>query len=280
MDGNGGHIPHAAGTPWESADVGCGKRLSPAPRRAYESAMLLSIVIPAYNEEKELPGCLASVHAAAAACGLGPGTIEVIVCDNNSSDATAAVARQGGAQVVFEPVNQISRARNAGAAAAGGVWLLFVDADSRLAAENLRRVAEMARLDAPVAGGGCVIGLDGIPWWTRPGVWSWNLYSVLRRAAAGSFVFSRARAHREIGGFSTERFAAEELDYSRRLRKWGRDHGWRFVVLRGHPHMSSGRKFQQRPPAELILLLFRLLVSYRNVIRDRRALDYFYDGRR
>src|SRR5881397_2863013 len=56
---------------------------------------------------------------------------ELIVCDNNSTDRTAELARAAGARVVFEPVNQISRARNAGAAAASGDWLVFVDADSR-----------------------------------------------------------------------------------------------------------------------------------------------------
>ena len=242
--------------------------------------MRLSIVIPAFNEEKELPGCLDSVRQAVASCGLGADEVEVVVCDNNSTDRTAEVARQGGARVVAEPVNQISRARNAGAAAAGGDWLLFIDADSRLAARNLERVVALARSGAPVVGGGCVIGMEGIPWWTRPGVFGWNLYSVVRRAAAGSFVFCRAEAHRAVGGFSLERFAAEELDYSRQVREWGRARGWKFVILRGHPHVSSGRKFRQRPPSELIRLLARTAVSYRHVIRDKRALDYFYDGRR
>ncbi|MFN0129408.1 MAG: glycosyltransferase [Verrucomicrobiales bacterium] len=239
-----------------------------------------SIVIPAYNEEKELPGCLAAVAEAVAGCGLREDEIEVVVCDNNSSDGTAEVARRGGARVVFEPENQISRARNVGALAARGEWLLFVDADSRLAAANLRRVVELARSDAPVVGGGCVIRLDGVPWWARIGVCGWNGYSVVRRVAAGSFVFARASAHRELGGFSLERYAAEELDYSRCLRRWGRARGWRFVILRGHPHVSSGRKFRHRPASELIRLLARLALSYRNVIRDRRMLDYFYDGRR
>ena len=52
--------------------------------------------------------------------------------------------------VVFEPVNQISRARNTGAAAARGEWLLFVDADSRLDPINLRRVVALARADEAV----------------------------------------------------------------------------------------------------------------------------------
>ena len=195
--------------------------------------MLLSIVIPAFNEEKELPGCLAAIGAAVAACGLGTGEVEVVVCDNNSTDLTAEVARRAAAVVVFEPVNQISRARNTGAAAARGEWLLFVDADSRLDPVNLRRVVALARANEPVVGGGCVIALEGVPWWTRPGVWAWNFYSAVRGVAAGSFVFCRAEVHREVGGFSVERFAAEELDYSRQLRACGRAQGRRFVVLRG-----------------------------------------------
>ncbi len=258
--------------PWES--------VAGAVAGAYGYGVLLSIVIPAFNEEEELPACLGAVADAMAACGLGSGEAEVIVCDNNSSDATAEVARRGGAQVVFEPVNQIGRARNAGAGAARGEWLLFVDADSRLAPANLSRVVDLARSEAPVVGGGSVIGLDGVPRWTRVAVSGWNMFSVMRRAAAGSFVFARAAAHRAVGGFSHDRFAAEELDYSRRLRQWGRRRGWRFVILRGHPHVSSGRKFRHRPPSELIRLLGKLAVSYHKVIRDRRALDYFYDGRR
>lgn len=51
-------------------------------------------------------------------------------CDNNSTDATAAVAETSGCRDVFEPINQISKARNRGASVATGEWLLFVDADS------------------------------------------------------------------------------------------------------------------------------------------------------
>ena len=87
---------------------------------------MLSVVVPAFNEEKVLPRSLAAIRTALAAFD----DAELIVCDNNSTDRTAAIAREAGAQVVFEHVNQISRARNAGARAARGDWLLFVDADS------------------------------------------------------------------------------------------------------------------------------------------------------
>jgi glycosyltransferase involved in cell wall biosynthesis len=91
--------------------------------------MHLSIVIPAFNEERLIARCLQSVSASLVATFKPCFTSEIIVVDNNSTDNTANLARQAGAQVVFEPINQIGRARNAGAAAATGgccLWMLTV----------------------------------------------------------------------------------------------------------------------------------------------------------
>ena len=76
-----------------------------------------AVVIPAYNEASHLPATLAAVGEAMRQI---PQHGVLIVVDNNSTDATAAVAKAHGATVVFEPHNQISRARNAGARAA--IW--------------------------------------------------------------------------------------------------------------------------------------------------------------
>ena len=75
----------------------------------------VSIVVPAFNEERLLPGSLASIQAASVAFGDAGWQTELIVCDNNSTDRTAEIAAAAGARVVFEPINQIGRARNAGA---------------------------------------------------------------------------------------------------------------------------------------------------------------------
>ena len=91
--------------------------------------MKLSVVVPAFNEERLLAGSLAAIRDALRAFEEAGWDTELIVCDNNSTDRTAEIARDAGAAVVFEPVNQIARARNAGAAHATGEWLLFVDAD-------------------------------------------------------------------------------------------------------------------------------------------------------
>src|SRR5260370_23846726 len=93
--------------------------------------MKISVIVPAFNEAKLITATLRSIRAATAAFASLGWESELIVCDNNSTDGTADLARAEGATVVFEPVNQIARARNRGAAAATGQWLLFIDADSR-----------------------------------------------------------------------------------------------------------------------------------------------------
>ena len=95
-------------------------------------------MVPAFNEEQLIEASLRSIRAAMAAFDRAGWESELIVCDNNSTDRTADIARAMGATVVFEPINQISRARNAGAAAASGGWLVFVDADSQPSVEHER----------------------------------------------------------------------------------------------------------------------------------------------
>ncbi|HQZ29985.1 MAG TPA: glycosyltransferase, partial [Verrucomicrobiales bacterium] len=74
-----------------------------------------AIIIPAYNEEALLAQTIASVREAMAGIGGEFGSGELIIVNNNSTDRTGEVAVEAGAdQVVFEPHNQIARARNAG----------------------------------------------------------------------------------------------------------------------------------------------------------------------
>ena len=192
--------------------------------------MKLSIVIPAFNEAKRIAACVQSVLSALQANPRPDLASEVIVADNNSTDATAELARRSGAVVVFEPVNQISRARNAGGKAATGDWLLFIEADAWLSAETM---ADMLRVieNGQCAGGGCVVAMDQAPFLGRHLIRSWNWLARACKWAAGSFVFCRAQAFRDIGGFSQELFAAEEIEFSRKLKRWARAKGLKVVIL-------------------------------------------------
>src|SRR5450432_2845253 len=95
---------------------------------------MLSFIIPAYNEEHELPATLSAIHAAAAA---NSEPYEIIVANDGSTDATAVVAVAAGVRVVTIQRRQIAAARNAGAREARGDILFFVDADTRIASQHV-----------------------------------------------------------------------------------------------------------------------------------------------
>src|SRR5947207_10528077 len=92
---------------------------------------VLSFIIPAYNEEFDLGRIIAAIRDAAN-CGGHPS--EIIVVDDGSTDATARLAEAEGAALVQIYRRQIAAARNAGARAAHGEVLFFVDADTRISA--------------------------------------------------------------------------------------------------------------------------------------------------
>lgn len=236
--------------------------------------MKLSVVVPAFNEEKLLATTLRHVRAGLHVFDQHGWATELVVCDNNSTDRTTRVARSAGARVVFEPINQISRARNAGAAAASGDWLLFVDADcspSPALFEDLRLELEKGEC----VGGGSTVALPGARWDVRVWVALWNMMSRTLSWAAGSFLFCRARVFRELGGFSEALFAAEEIDLSRRLKRVGK-----LVILHRHPLETSGRKAELYSPREHLAFLLRFVVTGGRSLRRRDRCTIWYDGRR
>lgn len=230
----------------------------------------LSVVIPAYNEAPWLPATLEAARAALAQVGVAH---EIIVVDNNSTDATAELARAQGARVVFEPVNQISRARNRGARAARGRELLFLDADTELEAGVLREL--LAVLDDGAAGGGVPVVFDRpVPFWARWGLRLWNFASRRLRVAAGALLFCRRDGFEAVGGFSEQVYAGEELWLSRRLRAWGRRHGRPFVIL-ARPARTSARKLDWYTPGQQFAMLALLLV-FPFATRFRRLSSFWY----
>ncbi len=236
------------------------------------------MIVPAFNEERLLAASLASMRAAAAAFAERDWAWDLIVCDNNSSDRTAEIARAAGARVVFEPVNQISRARNAGAAGAGGEWLVFVDADSRPSRELFADAA--AAIESGCLAGGCTVRLDGDRRDAAFFAGVWNVLSRMNKWAAGSFIFCEAAAFREIGGFSEELYAAEEIDLFRRLKRLARRKSRPIVILHRHPLLTSDRKARFYTWREHLAFMAKTCFAGGRTLRDRDACFPWYDGRR
>jgi glycosyltransferase involved in cell wall biosynthesis len=237
----------------------------------------ISVVVPAFNEERLLPGTLLALREAMTAFAGWP--TELVVCDNNSTDRTAAIAREQGAKVVFEPVNQISRARNAGAAQARGDWLVFVDADSHPPKELLAEVRALITGGRGLAGG-ATVAYDDPRAGTAFLVGLWNWTSRIGKWAAGSFIFCDAAAFREAGGFSEALYAAEELDLFRRLKRIARRERREIVILHRHPVRTSGRKLRLYRTRELLALAAKTVWTRGRTLRSREDCFPWYDGRR
>jgi len=238
--------------------------------------MKLSVVVPAFNEEKLLPRSLPAIRRAMAAFE----DAELIVCDNNSTDRTAELARAAGAKVVFEPINQISRARNTGAAAATGDWLLFVDADSFPSLDLFNEAKIAMASNRFLAGGATVAFPEGSTLGARMAIGFWNAVSRAGRWAAGSFIFCEAGAFREAGGFSDELYASEELELFRRLKRLARRRGKRIVILDRHPLVTSDRKLELHGWAPFFRISLKAALTGGRNLRRREELGPWYDGRR
>ncbi len=218
-----------------------------------------SVIIPAYNEEKWLPQTLQKLQKIMQTIAL-PG--EIIVVDNNSNDLTAEIARTQGARLTFEAINQISRARNAGARIALSDYFIFLDADTHIPKELLE--SALQKLDDGRCGGGTTITFDRTTGpYAKLVLGAWTAISLYFKLAAGSFIYCRRDAFEDIGGFSEKLYAAEEIKLSSDLKKWGKKHKRSFEMIPEHPVITSARKLDKPGRvffATLTCLFFPFLV--------------------
>ncbi|MFI5399103.1 MAG: glycosyltransferase [Candidatus Binatia bacterium] len=232
-----------------------------------------SIIVPAYNEEQLLPATLRALREEMQRMEAAG---EVIVVDNNSTDRTSAIAAESGARVVFEPLNQISRARNAGARAARGRYLMFVDADTVPSNGLLLRVLRNLEHGNCCGGGARVSFADVAPGFGRT-LGEWVVKVTHGFGVAGAcFLYCSREAFDAIGGFSEKVYAGEEIWISRALRTWGRSRGQRFEIIDEYAALTSARKLAH-PWKVLFALLFFSLFP---IASRWRTFCFLWYGRR
>ena len=231
---------------------------------------LISFIVPAHNEEPLLEGTLAAIHAAVRPLRE---PYEVIVVDDASTDRTAAVAEANGALVVRVNFRQIARTRNAGAAAATGKTLIFVDADTLVYPATV--AATLAALGQGAVGGGATVYFGGVlPLWARGLLPLLRLSLRVGRLASGCYVFCSRAAFDAAGGFDERFYAAEEVFFSRALRRVGR------VAILRQSVTTSGRKLRTHSIWDLVRLCGVAVRLGSAALRSRDALSLWYGERR
>lgn len=189
------------------------------------SEPLFSVVVPVYQGGEVFEHCLAALRRSSFE------SFELIVVDDGSTDGSIEVARRAGARVLeTEGRSGPGRARNLGAGAAAGRYLLFLDADCEVAPETLARLAAAFEADPGLA---AAFGSYD----DRPAASSFlSQYKNLQhhwvhqqgRAAASTFWAGcgavRRRIFLELGGFDVERYhrpSIEDIELGSRLRAAG-----------------------------------------------------------
>lgn len=121
---------------------------------------VFSVIVPVYKVEASLPECVRSLT------GQTYGDIEIILVDDGSPDGCPALcdafARQDGRiRVIHQPNGGLSRARNAGLAAAAGEYVMFVDGDDRITTDACARLLPFAQAGFDILiGDGVCVGAD------------------------------------------------------------------------------------------------------------------------
>ncbi|MFT5426799.1 MAG: glycosyltransferase involved in cell wall biosynthesis [Gammaproteobacteria bacterium] len=231
-----------------------------------------SIIIPAYNEEALLANTLEILQKAMSEIPLNG---EIIVTDNNSTDRTADIAKAAGVKVAFEPINQISRARNTGAKHAEGRYLIFIDADT-LGPPELLQTALNNLQSAKCCGGGANVSMDTeLDFAARTALAYWNTISRVFHLAAGCFVYSRRDDFDACGGFSEKHYASEEIWFSIALKRIGKKSNRQFCIINKPEVTTSSRKLLWfSHTQQLALLTFLALFPF--MMRYKWACGYWY----
>ena len=215
---------------------------------------MLSIVIPAYNEEKYLPNLLNCIKNQTYK------DYEIIVADANSADRTKQIAKKYGCRIVKGGMPAVGR--NKGARIAKGDILLFLDADVQFDKDFLENaVNEYSIRRLEIAG--CYLNPDSKNAFDKLGHAVLNLWFFIMQYVwphtVGQCIFSKKTIHKKLNGFDETILFAEDNDYVNRSRQFGK-----FRILNSVRVISSTRRF--RCENRLMLALKYLLCPFYRIV--------------
>ena len=182
--------------------------------------VIISIIIPAKNEEINLKNCLVSVFN----IDYPRSCYEVIVVDNGSTDSTVSVAISAGATVYQKPGLNISALRNFGVQMTHGDILVFLDADCTVAKDWLRE-AEKYFTASEIVCFGSAPRIPEQPSWVQK---TWFMVREKKTLVTETpwlesmNMFVRRGAFDQVGGFDEALTTCEDVDLSYRLSRYGK----------------------------------------------------------
>ncbi len=218
---------------------------------------MISIIVPAYNEENCLPETLKRINQALSVLTCPS---EVIVVDNESEDGTKQIAESFGARVFPEKEHNISRVRNTGARNSGGDVLVFVDADTMISELLLQEIVAKMNDEKCFGGAVSVAYETSQRRWIKFYLLGWKFWEKVVNAKQGATQFCRREAFTEVGGYNESIYLGEDVEFYWRLSKLAkRKQGFLFFI-ENLKVTTSARRFDKMSWWKTILLTNPLLI--------------------
>ena len=232
---------------------------------------MLSIIIPAYNEEKYLPLLLESIKKQSFK------DYEIIVADGSSEDNTVKIAKRYGCRIVKEPVNghTPSSGKNKGAKAAKGGLILILESDVVLPENFLSEFLDKFRsekLDYST----CMVK-------SSSGILIHRLFFMIKNYSnlfaclfyphvSGQCILIRKSLYNKIKGFDDSLYLGEEHDLAKRAAKHGK---WKFFIdmfVYCSPRRVEKEGFLKIISKGLLSELYRLFIG--PITHDNKIYEY------
>jgi glycosyltransferase involved in cell wall biosynthesis len=235
---------------------------------------ILSVAIPAHNEEEHITRCIESILVAARHASQ---PVEVVVALNRCTDRTGEVAESLGARCIVEDTKCIAAVRNAAVRTSTAPAVATLDADSWMSPDTISEI--LARVyDGRYVGGGSMVKLERWSVGIAFSLLAIAPYLVRQRVSIGMFWFLR-ESFDAIGGFDETMVSVEDLDFAVRLKAYGETRKQRYGTIWRNGITTSCRKCDQF--GDWYIFRNPRLVKALFSGRDRRAADdFWYDVKR
>ncbi|MDM5234526.1 glycosyltransferase [Lysinibacillus pakistanensis] len=241
-------------------------------RDGSEKDVKFSVIIPAHNEEKYIGECLESIAKAAQSY---KNQVEVIVVLNRCTDRTEEIAKSYNCVTLENNDKNLSKIRNAGAALAKGEILVTIDADTRMTEHLLSEVEKHLASNQYIGGGvngnfervslGIIVSTMLL---IVPILFKYGFISV------GIF-WCYKKDFQAIKGFNEKMLMAEDADFAKRLKQWGKTNGKKYGTIK-NGMITSCRRFDHY--GDWVLLKRPgMILAYLKGNNDKAANEAYYD---
>ena len=229
--------------------------------------MRISVIVPAYNEEKYIRATLDSIKRAQHLLLRDKGiSSEIIVVDNDSTDSTASIALSLDARVVKAPTHNVAQVRNTGASMADGNVLVFVDADTIVAERLLWRISEVMR-DESCFGGAVDTDHQPAKFSVKVYLRLWRLLGKVTGMAQGATQFCRGNVYELLRGYDETLYMGEDVDFYWRLKQFAKRRNAHVSFIDDVQVSPSTRRFDKWPLWRTLIWINPLFVL---ILRRRK----------